>query len=188
MFSESIRQRFNTGIFITKAFLCLVILICSIFSENIFAQNNPFGAPPAQPAGANPAAPGGNIAADPLADENNLIIRQLLTEDPNTPLELADAIRLSVQLGRTDIARRFIKKFDALMPSPKECSDIQRSLNSAFLYEIATHSKLQPDGDRFVATIRSGAIEYLRDDARVARLILDLGSDDSFVRRRATTE
>ena len=120
MFSESIRQRFNIGIFITKAFLCLVILICSIFSENIFAQNNPFGAPPAQPAGANPAAPGGNIAADPLADENNLIIRQLLTEDPNTPLELADAIRLSVQLGRTDIARRFIKKFDALMPSPKE--------------------------------------------------------------------
>ena len=188
MFSESIRQRFNTGIFITKAFLCLVILICSIFSENIFAQNNPFGAPPAQPAGANPAAPGGNVAADPLAGENNLIIRQLLIEDPNTPLELADAIRLSVQLGRTDIARQFIKKFDALMPSPKECSDIQRSLNSAFLYEIATHAKLQPDGDRFVATIRSGAIEYLRDDARVARLILDLGSDDSFVRRRATTE
>ena len=188
MFSESIRQRFNTGIFITKAFLCLVILICSIFSENIFAQNNPFGAPAAQPAGANPAAPGGNVAADPLAGENNLIIRQLLIEDPNTPLELADAIRLSVQLGRTDIARQFIKKFDALMPSPKECSDIQRSLNSAFLYEIATHPKLQPDGDRFVATIRSGAIEYLRDDARVARLILDLGSDDSFVRRRATTE
>ena len=168
------------------------ILILAFFSElfpvNIFAQANPFGAPTAQPRPAIGVQPNANPMDDPLAGESNLIIRQLLIENPGTPIELAQAIRLCVQLGRTDVARRFIKTFDTLMPSPQQCSEIQRSLNSAFLYEVATHSKLQPDGGRFVSTIRQGAIEYLRDDARIGRLINNLGSDDDFTRRQATSE
>lgn len=163
-------------------------IISGFFPTNIFAQNNPFGAAPGQPDAGVLGQPADAAGGTPIAEENNLIIRQLLLEDPSSPLELANAIRLCVQLGRTDVARKFIKTFATTMPSPQECSTIQRSLNSAFLYEIATHPKLQPDGDAFVKTIREGAIKYLRDDARILQLINNLGSDDGFVRRQAASE
>ena len=166
----------------------VLAIISGIFPINLLAQNNPFGAPPAaQPGVTAPGQPPLN-ANNPLNGENNIIIRQLLVEDPNTPIELANAIRLCVQLGRTDVARRFIESFQTLMPSPEECSDIQRSLNSGFLYEIAIHKRLQPEGGVFVKTIRDGAIAYLRDDTRIAKLINELGDEDEFVRRRAATE
>ncbi len=189
MFNSLKKCQRRCPLFRVGASLLILAVISPIFSANIFAQNNPFGAASAaQPAGGPAGQPNANLPANPLAGENNLIIRQLLIEDPKTPLELAEAIRLCVQLGRTDVARRFIKTFQTLMPTPRECSEIQRSLNSAFLYEIATHKRLQPEGDQFVATIRQGAIVYLKDDARVSQLIDDLGSEDGFTRRRAASE
>ena len=185
MFNKFKKRQGGTPIFVLGCNLLLLAGFSEFFPAIIFAQNNPFGATPAAGAAGLPAA---NAAADPLAGENNIIIRQLIIEDPGTPSELANAIRLCVQLGRTDVARKFIKTFQTLTPSPRECSDIQRSLNSAFLYEIAVHKNLQPDGSAFVKTIREGAISYLRDDARIARLINDLGSNDGFIRQQAATE
>lgn len=185
MFNEFKKRQSNTPSLVVGCSLLVLAVFLEIFPTIIFAQNNPFGAPPAAPGAGQPGA---NTAVDPLAGENNIIIRQLIIENPGSPAELADAIRLCVQIGRTDVARKFIKTFQTLTPSPRECSDIQRSLNSAFLYEIATREKLQPDGSAFVKTIREGAISYLRDDARIGRLIDDLGSNDGFIRRQAATE
>ena len=185
MYNKFKKRQSGTPIFVIGCNLVLLTVFSEFFSTIIFAQNNPFGATPAGGVAGQPAP---NAAVDPLAGENNIIIRQLIIEDPGTPSELADAIRLCVQLGRTDVARKFINTFQTLTPSPRECSDIQRSINSAFLYEIAVHENLEPDGSAFVKTIREGAISYLRDDARIGRLIDDLGSNDGFIRRQAATE
>ena len=188
MFNRLIRPQCNPQHLVLGVSLLVLGIISGFFPVNILAQNNPFGTPPAAQPG--PAAPGQQPlnSNTPLAGENNIIIRQLLIEDPNTPIELANAIRLCVQLGRTDIARKFIESFQTLTPSPEDCSEIQRSLNSGFLYEIAVHKRLQPEGGDFVKTIRDGAITYLRDDARIANLIDDLGNKDEFIRRRAASE
>ncbi len=188
MFNKLKRRQGSSHRHILGFSLLVLAIISGIFPVNILAQNNPFGVPPAAQPGVTPPGQPPLNADTPLNGENNIIIRQLLIENPNTPIELANAIRLCVQLGRTDVARRFIESFQTLMPSPEECSDIQRSLNSGFLYEIAIDKRLQPEGGIFVKTIRDGAIAYLRDDTRIAKLINELGDEDEFVRRRATTE
>ncbi len=188
MFNGLKKRQSGSPILFTGFCLLLIAIISNFFPVNIFAQNNPFGGDPNLPGANGLGQQPANADANPLARENNIIIRQLLIEDPSSPIEIASAIRLCVQLGRTDVARKFIQTFEALMPSPEECSGIQRSLNSAFLYEIATHRKLQPEGNTFVNTIRDGAIKYLRDDTRISQLIDNLGSDNEFIHRQAATE
>ena len=134
MFNRLIRPQCNPQRLVLGVSLLVLGIISGFFPVNILAQNNPFGTPPAALPGLAAPEQGPLNSNTPLDGENNIIIRQLLIEDPNTPTELASAIRLCVQLGRTDIARKFIKSFQTLMPSPKECSEIQRSLNSGFLY------------------------------------------------------
>ena len=91
-------------------------------SVAVAQPNNPFGAPPNAGAAAlpNPGQP--NPAAAP-ARETDLAIQILLNENPTEPQPLAEAIRTCVQLGREDIARKFMRtlidgNFDATQLAP----------------------------------------------------------------------
>ena len=147
-------------------------------SAAIAQPNNPFGAPPN--AGGAPAAapnPGQPNTADAPAQETDLAIKILLDQNPTEPQPLAEAIRTCVQLGREDVARKFMRtlidgNFDATQLAP--LTDV---LDAVVLHELAMEEELQPEGAQLSNIIRQAIKQRYDDTSNLDQILTLLESD-----------
>jgi hypothetical protein len=139
------------------------------------------GAPSGDPFGAGaPGAPGAAAAADPLAQEP-FVIQQFRDLDPTTPPDLLRAARAVLQFGRLDEAKRYLAKFLASKPADEALVPLTTPYG-AFLFEIAKHQDLQPEGQQVSEMVLTAAQRVAQDPARIEALIAQLSSDDYDVR------
>ncbi|PQO43993.1 HEAT repeat domain-containing protein [Blastopirellula marina] len=106
--------------------------------------------------------------------------------NPTTPLELAEAAALMVDLGRADVATEYLGKLLTAQPSDDELVKLQAKFGSGPLIRFQTLPQLQPTGGE-VAKLVFDAVEKLtRNPAFLQQQVDALAATDENEVRRAT--
>ncbi|TWT38602.1 HEAT repeat domain-containing protein [Blastopirellula retiformator] len=128
----------------------------------------------------------GTVAAqapDPPADSP--AVAAIRESNPTTPLELAEAAALMVDLGRADVANEYLNKILTDKPSDEELVRLQAKFGSGPLIRFQNLPELQPVGSD-VANLVFAAVEKLtRDPAFLQQQVDALASTDADAVRRA---
>ncbi|MFI4875630.1 MAG: HEAT repeat domain-containing protein [Blastopirellula sp. JB062] len=121
--------------------------------------------------------------AEPIVDSP--AVAAIRESAPSTPLELAEAAGLMIDLGRTDLALEYLKQLISDKPSDAELVKMQAKLGSGPLIRFQTLPQLQPTGAE-AAKLAFAAVEKLtRDPAFLQQQVDALASEDAAAVRRA---
>lgn len=105
---------------------------------------------------AAPAPPG---AASPLPVE------------PQTPEQLFDAVLLTMQLNRPDVARRYLDAFAAAGPSDEFLLQLRNQYGTATFMQLARTKELQPTSLDLMERVKAAALARINDAAVIDGLI-----------------
>ncbi len=109
-------------------------------------------------------------------------VAAILATRPTTPVDCTRAATILADLGRPDLAKRFLRKALDAKLSPKQLADLGEAVGSAALLHLAEQDALRPEG-RQLADAVSAAVAARRDSPqRIATLIQQL-QDASLDRR-----
>ena len=120
-----------------------------------------------------------------LAAGNRLIIRSVLDSKPVSSVDLANAVKLMMDIESFDYARYFLAKLDESMTSEAETFKVFESLGSDFFLQLHGTDQLQPQGRTLARKVLSVSKKQAESPARIDQLIKTLSSSDVSVRSTA---
>lgn len=158
---------------VTSCLLATFSIVCD-------AQDNPFGnggddpfgtaAPTTAPANDKPARQPSASADLMSIDRPDPVVDAILGSDPQTPLELVNAIDLLIDVNRADLAVDYLKKLNSLKLDDQKFYELYKQAGSAKIFRIATQPGLVPEGQLTAKKILDGAENFATDTARIEGL------------------
>jgi hypothetical protein len=94
-----------------------------------------------------------------------------LPVEPKTPEQLFDAVLLTLQLNRPDVARRYLDAFVAAGPSDEFLLQLRNRYGTATFMQLARTKELQPTSQDLMDRIRQAALARINDAAVIDGLI-----------------
>jgi hypothetical protein len=94
-----------------------------------------------------------------------------LPAEPKTPEQLFDAVLLTLQLNRPDVARRYLEAFVASAPGDDFLLDLRNKYGTATFMQLARTKELQPASQDLLDRVRQVALARVADPAVVDGLI-----------------
>ena len=94
-----------------------------------------------------------------------------LPAEPKTPEQLFDAVLLTLQLNRPDVARRYLEAFVASSPSDEFLLDLRARYGTVTFLQLARTKELQPTSQDLLDRVRQAATSRMADVSVVDRLI-----------------
>jgi hypothetical protein len=94
-----------------------------------------------------------------------------LPAEPQTPEQLFDAVLLTLQLNRPDVARRYLEAFVAAAPGDDYLLELRNRYGTATFMQLARTKELQPASQELLDRVRQAAQSRMADAAVIDRLI-----------------
>ncbi|HND51695.1 MAG TPA: hypothetical protein PLV92_04840 [Pirellulaceae bacterium] len=152
------------------------------------AQDDPFGGD-AKPAAGPAAKPGSGAAkaalGETLKPERDPAVLTLRESNPTTPDELTRAVRISLDLGRLDEAKRYIVKLAAANPDEATLASLHSKFGADLFLRWSQTTELQPEGAALGRAAAAAAQRLAQDSNRLQQLVIRLSDTNPLVRRQA---
>ncbi len=156
----------------------------------------PAQAKTAAPAGAQgpvrgkPAAPDGSAApvkpgTTPLAKPADPVVSAILASPPSTPAERVRVALALADLNHPELARQQLAEVLKANLDADQVVSLGEELGSAVFVKLAGRTELAPEGRRLADAVLQARVTALRDPARIARWIQELGDVSPEKRTRA---
>lgn len=167
------------------AFLVLLTLAgASAAVRPAVAQEDPFGT--GEPA-AKPSTTGAGGAAKPDDGpiERDPVVLSVRSTNPTTAEQLARAIRIMLDLGRPDEAKRYMTRLKAAAPDDPTWAALHARYGSSQFLRWTSDPNLQPEGAALGRAAMEAARRQAEDPQRLRSLVTRLTSPDQATRRGA---
>ena len=143
-------------------------------------------------------APGNHVQAqqpaaeepvvEELSDVQRLIRNSLQSRDLKTPVEIAQAAEMLVNVDLFDDAKAMLDRLQALQLNEAQLLELTTETGSAFFAEIYLRPELQPTGQAVGDYVLRGAQKGLQSPERYDSLLRALNSDDISARNKAVRQ
>lgn len=133
-----------------------------------------------------PAGDANDLTLDEsLSDGKQLVIRSVRESNPSTPLELARAIKVMLNIDQFGEAKRYLDSLIGLNLTQSQMFELSEEMGAPFLLDLRSESELQPQGRVFAEQVIRIAREEAFSPNRIGELISELSDDNKFVRQGA---
>ena len=120
-----------------------------------------------------------------IENTEDLLVRTVAESNPTTPVELAKAVKVMIDIEQFEKAGEYLDSLAGLELDGAASYELNRVAGSDLFYEIARTSELQPQGRELALKVFSLATEWANSDSRIASLIKDVGTKDEYARGEA---
>lgn len=173
----------------TAVWACTAVAACVLFASpavfpalsDAFAQDDFGDTPPAGPAPANKAA-GAKDAGPAEKDPAILAVREA---NPTTPEQLAWAVRVTLDLGRVDEAKRYLTQLVAAKPSSEVLLALHARYGADYFRRLKAAQPLQPEGEKLAEAALAAVRKQATDANRLIVLVGKLLDPSPITRRDA---
>jgi len=150
------------------------------------AQENPFGGGGAPASAAKPAQvlEEPQIAPDAPAT-SQLLIRSVKQSNPQTPTELAKAVKVMLDLGQFEFAKFYLSRLMAVELEDQQRADVVREMGSDFFFELHATDELAPEGRDFSRRMLAANRVFRQSPDQLGQLIGKLNDPNIAIRSRA---
>jgi CheY-like chemotaxis protein len=117
-----------------------------------------------------------------IDDTAELLIRSVAQSNPTTPVQVAKAAGLMIEIKQYDEAKKYLDML-AKLPLEGEASyRLNRTVGSDLFYEFARTTELQPEGRELALKVFKSASLWANSEERIDGLIKQLANDDDYAR------
>jgi len=121
----------------------------------------------------------------PEAPADTAAIQAIKESNPTTPEQLINAVILSADLGRGDLAKTYLQKLLENDPPEDEVVAAQQELGTGRIFRLQSIESLQPEGTQAATMLLTKLDQYYKDPARLDKLVDQLVDQDEAARNRA---
>lgn len=150
------------------------------------AQENPFGGSEAAGSASKPVQainePEIGLDASPT---DRLLIRSVKQSNPQTPTQLAKAVKVMVDLGQFDFAKFYLSRLMAVQLEDQQRADLVREMGSDFFFELHAADELAPEGRDFSRQMLKANRQFRQSPEQLQQLIGKLNDPNIAIRSRA---
>ncbi len=182
------------------AFRLLSVLVAALMlsapganSGPAFAQDNPFGGF-GNPADSNRAddTPLDTSDAPPISgdlpDDVRLIVEATRKSNPQTPVQIARAIRGMLDLEQVDEAKWYLSRLIQAGPSERQMYEMYQQVGADFFLQLHSDEALAPEGRELAAAVFAAAKKLATDPAKVESLVRQLSHENAGFRSNALAQ
>ena len=153
-------------------------------------EDNPFGSAPAGPGDKSPAVDSSIPLIRPeisltLPESNRLIIRAVYNANPQTPQELAKAVKTMMDIEAFDHAKYLLGKLKGIPPSDQEMYEMQAMVGPDFFLALHGSPPMQPEGREFATAVFAAAKRTAYDPKRIESIVNTISSENVSARSEA---
>ena len=133
-------------------------------------------------------------AASPVGAQNvapretDPIVVSIQARNPQTPDDLANAIGVLLDVGRSDLARPYLTALDARVTEDAEWFKLARKYGSQFVYRLNSDAGIQPLGRTVSEKILAASQRVANDPARLEGLTRRLADPEIVYRSEALAD
>ena len=120
-----------------------------------------------------------------LDETEQLILKTVQDSNPKTAPELANAIKILLDIDLFDEAKAYITQIDALGLDDQKLFELNQSAGADFFLLIHTQKQLQPEGKALAMKVLTASKTVGNSTARIQQLIKVLNNQDITVRSAA---
>ncbi|MEW4563568.1 hypothetical protein AB1K70_13630 [Bremerella sp. JC770] len=124
----------------------------------------------------------------PQAPVDTAAIQALKESNPTTAEQLVNAAILSADLGRSDLAKGYLKKLIENDPAEDEVLAAQQKLGTGRIFRLQSIEAIQPEGAQAATLLLTKLDKYFKDPARLNQLVDQLIDKDEITRKRAVKQ
>ncbi len=149
-----------------------------------FAQDDPFGQP-AAPATSAPTRSSVSPDSTPAPAAGDATTRAIVQSNPKSPAELLAAVDLLLDLDREDLAAGYVQQILDVELDDQQLFDLYRGAGADRVIRIGLNAGLGVNGPALSNRILDGAERYATSEARMAELLRQVISEDTWQRSQA---
>ena len=121
----------------------------------------------------------------PLSKTSKLILRSIQESNPKTAIQLAKAVRVTLDIEQHWDAKFYLSQILKLGLDDEKMFELQQAIGSNLFIELNSHPHIQPEGKRVASNVLSAARKIASSPQRIADLIKVLNDPDISVRSQA---
>lgn len=175
----------STGLVLSSLLLFGAVLVGgTLVARPLTAQEDPFGEGPAKPEG-KPDAAGAKSSNLPETIESDPAVLAVRDSKPTTPEQLAWAVRVTLDLGRPDEAKRYLEQLAAANPNDAQWVSLHARFGTEFFRRLKKSEALQPTGTKLSDTALDAVRRESVNQTRLTNLVAKLSDSNPVVRRDA---
>ena len=179
----------------SNSFLFAVLVSASLVTSRASAQD-PFGlgSDPFGGTGASSPLDSGDPSTTAKADkpkddgETDPVVLAIRRSNPTTPIQIGQAIRNVVNLGRPDEAKKYMAQLLESSPDESTLVELHRELGSAIFMRMSRDTRFAPEGPTLAQLVLDAAYAAAHDPAHIASLIEKLSDPDVAIRHTALVD
>jgi hypothetical protein len=114
-----------------------------------------------------------------------LLIRSVKQSDPQTPTQLAKAVKVMIDLEQFDFARFYLARLMTAELDGQQRSDLVRAMGSDFFFTLHATDQLAPEGREFSRQLLAANHKFRQSPERLDQLIGTLNDPNIAIRSRA---
>ena len=153
------------------------------------AQGNPFGGEGGEASSAPEARPSEALEEPEIGPDVSstarLLIRSVKQSDPQTPVELAKAVKVMIDSGQFDFARFYLARLISVELDGQQRSDLVRAMGSDFFFTLHATDQLAPEGRDFSRQLLAANHQFRQSPEQLEQLIGTLNDQNIAIRSRA---
>ena len=120
-----------------------------------------------------------------IENTEDLLVRTVAQSNPTTPVELAKAVKVMIDIEEFEKAGEYLDSLAGLELSGEASYELNRVVGSDLFYEMARTRELQPLGRELALRVFSSATEWANSDSRIESLIKQVATKDEYARGEA---
>jgi hypothetical protein len=174
---------------LTAVLAVLAAVLVALSPGRICAQDpfgDPFGETPAAPTTLDEPEPEEEEAADD--GETDPVVLTIRATNPSTPEQLMEAIKLLVDFGRPDEAKKYAQLLLGLSPDPNTLAQLQQQFGSGLFVRLMRRADFQPEGEQLGKAVLEAGYQAARDPALLQALVEKLSGPDPELRYTALVD
>ena len=123
---------------------------------------------------------------DSLSDGVRLVLRSLREANPTKPVELARAVRATINVRQYGEAKIYLNKLIDLSLTDQQLFELMNQVGPDFFLEVRGQNELQPEGSAFALKAFESSRKAAFAPGRINQLVQQLSDEDQYNRAEAT--
>ena len=125
-----------------------------------------------------------DVAAD-APQTARLLIRSVKQSDPQSPVELARAVKVMLDVRQFEFAKYYLSRLMSASLESTQQAELVREMGSDFFFTLHATEELAPEGREFSRTMLAASRQFQQSPEEMQRLIAKLNDSDIAIRSRA---